>query len=494
MTTDNQHGPNRRRFLQGAIGTLLAGALLGKPAGRASAGAPAAGPLGSEVPSTGALPYRIGAASVDITPTWRTMLAGFEHRTKPTTGVVQPIHARAFVIDDGTRKVVYVNADICYWESCNKPYRIIGPIREALGKKHGFKPDEILLVATHNHSGPVMGDERFRKLLVDRTIEVVGRAVAAERPARLFFGRGSCGIGVSRRGTDMNGDDLWEINPYGPRDPEVFVLKAVGADGRPFAVTFNYACHPTTIGTDEICGDYVGYAQSEMEKRLGGATALFLQGTAGDIKPDYHAPADRFNFIAPRLCTPDVPVRFGTTLADEVTKVLAAPMEEITGAIRVGRAAVELPVLTGWTGMNQIETDSKPDPARPFSGPTRRMARMARRMFDSMDEAGNYKLTQAAEASVVRIGDKFVNVGFAGEVCTPIGLRVKDQLRGKNVMVTAYTNVYIGYIPGQSQLAAGGYEVFNNYNSLPYSPEAEDVLVCAAMGLVKALDSGKQQQ
>ncbi|MRR10508.1 hypothetical protein EG831_10650, partial [bacterium] len=411
---------------------------------RASAESPVASPLGFETPTaqSAALPYKVGAAVVDITPTWRTMLAGFEHRTKPTVGVYQPIHAKAVTIGDGRKKVVYIIADICYWDSCNKPHGIIDSIRTALKKQHGLESNQIIMIAAHNHSGPVLGDERFCKLLVKKTIEVVGEAIKNERPARIFFGRGSCNVGISRRGTDMNGDDTWEINPYGPRDPEVVVLKAVGADGKPIAVTFNYGCHPTTIGTDYIGGDYVGYAQVEMEKRLGGIPALFMQGTAGDVKPDFHTPADRFNFIGPKNCTPDVPERFGMTLADEVTKVLAAPMEEIAGPVRYGHTVVELPVLSAWTGTNQIETDNKFDPAKPFSGPTRRMARMAKRMLASMDENGKYKITQSGEVCVVRIGDKFVNVSLAGEVCSPIGLRIKDQLRGKNVMVTTYTNTY----------------------------------------------------
>lgn len=107
-----------------------------------------------------------------------------------------------------------------------------------------------------------------------------------------------------------------------------------------------------------------------------------------------------------------------------------------------------------------------------------------------MDANGNYKVTQPAELHVVRLGDKFIHVCLPGEMCSPIGLRIKDELRGNQVLVTAYTGPYIGYFPGQAQLAAGGYEVFSNSHHIPYSPEAEDILIYAVMRTVKTLMPG----
>ena len=79
-------------------------------------------------------------------------------------------------------------------------------------------------------------------------------------------------------------------------------------------------------------------------------------------------------------------------------------------------------------------------------------------------------------------------VGLPGEMTTPIGRRVKGQLRGFNALVTGYTNHSIGYFPAAYQIIEGGYEVFRNPTMHPYSPEAEDMLIGLAMDLHAAAE------
>ncbi len=131
------------------------------------------------------MPYRIGAAEFDITPTWRTMLTGFEHRTKPTDGVYQPIYVKCLALDDGRNSVVYLDAETTYWDSGDRSWGIIDAIRKAVRQKHGIEPDRLIMMATHNHSSPVLGDERFRQYLVEKSIE-------ARRPALAAGARRAC--------------------------------------------------------------------------------------------------------------------------------------------------------------------------------------------------------------------------------------------------------------------------------------------------------------
>ena len=483
-------GSSRRRFIQETLGTLVATSVLAKLVDGEKLSAAEPAPIRTEplVSKAASLPYLIGVAEADITPTWPVKMAGFAFRgDKLSAGVYQPLYTRAISIDDGKNKIVYLMADICFWDNRNRPEGIVEGIRAGLKNNHGLSPEQVVMVATHTHSGPVLSDAKFKPLLIEKAIQVVGDALKSARPARLFFGRGKTEIGIARRGRDVNGDGVWEINPYGSHDREIVVLKAVDHAGRPIALTFNYGCHPTTMGTQMIGGDYAGFAQLEMKKRLGGAPALFLQGTAGDAKPNNPDPDNRFLFLSPTKATVDQPEAFGKQLADDVSRVLAAPMNEITGPIRFGLVTTELPFLSAWKGNQMIETDANADPAKPLSGPRRRMARMARWTLDSMNENGEYHATQKSDIYVVRIGDAFIHVGISGEACSPIGLRLKDQLRGCEVMVTGYTGLMNGYIPGQSQLSAGGYEVFTNPRRLPYSPEAEDMLVCDAVNLVQTI-------
>ena len=48
---------------------------------------------------------------------------------------------------------------------------------------------------------------------------------------------------------------------------------------------FGYACHNTTLGFYQFCGDYAGFAQQYLQAAHPDATALFVQGCGGDQNP-----------------------------------------------------------------------------------------------------------------------------------------------------------------------------------------------------------------
>ena len=48
---------------------------------------------------------------------------------------------------------------------------------------------------------------------------------------------------------------------------------------------FGYACHNTTLGFYEFCGDYAGYAQQFLQEDYPGATAMFVMGCGADQNP-----------------------------------------------------------------------------------------------------------------------------------------------------------------------------------------------------------------
>ncbi len=113
----------------------------------------------------------------------------------------------------------------------------------------------------------------------------------------------------------------------------------------------------------------------------------------------------------------------------------------------------------------------------------RRWLRLAELIRDSVNPDGSFKNPQPVELFVNRIGTRFVHVGMSGEPCAGIGLRLKDQLRGLQVMVTGYTNFSSGYFLAAGQIVEGGYEAFyGSPKGVPLSPEAEDVYINNANG------------
>ena len=80
----------------------------------------------------------------------------------------------------------------------------------------------------------------------------------------------------------------------------------------------------------------------------------------------------------------------------------------------------------------------------------------------------------------MRFGNALALVTLAGEMTVEHGLRLKRELgpRVDNVMVLAYTNDIVGYVPVRRQIPEGGYEVWASQQywkrTGPYVAETED--------------------
>lgn len=255
------------------------------------------------VRTAGALPLRpdlsAGASSVDITPPVGVPLAGYGGAArrlfppdllnrypyafwfKPSTGVHDPIMARALVLQSGERRMLWVAVDLVGVDR-----EMVAALRTRLVAA-GLRYDAILLSASHTHSGPgaFARSELFGFIALDRPVPAVrehflgGMTRAAQEadrakvPARVGIGSGEV-TGVIRSRVGL------------PLDPEVGVLKVVGLDGKPLALLWNYAIHGTVLGKGNrwLSGDVTGAASGELERALG-VPALYTNGAVGDVSP-----------------------------------------------------------------------------------------------------------------------------------------------------------------------------------------------------------------
>ncbi len=232
-------------------------------------------------------------------------MAGWIRPSEPARGgLAADLWARALALEDkqGHRRVL-VNADMHIFTR-----RLHREIVEAARKRFDLEQSELMLIATHTHSGPALPegfdpiiswglDEReMRKLrsaadrIRDQTLDAMARALSGLRPARLSFGRGEARFGVNRRVHRGDGEYVFGAIPEGVADPDVPVLLVESPKGAPLAVVFTYACHNTTIrngheGFYRYHPDYAGVAAEQIEKQLPGATAIYVTGAAGEVDP-----------------------------------------------------------------------------------------------------------------------------------------------------------------------------------------------------------------
>ena len=89
-----------------------------------------------------------GCAKVNITPPLGITLIGSQG--KPSDSVMDDLYAKAMVLSDGHNTVAIVSADLLY----TPLEEITDPVRTIVHEKLGIPKQNIMVCATHTHSGP----------------------------------------------------------------------------------------------------------------------------------------------------------------------------------------------------------------------------------------------------------------------------------------------------------------------------------------------------
>src|SRR5579875_2205019 len=222
--------------------------------------------------------WKAGVAVQLITPEQSMWLAGYANRNKPAEGKLGELYVKALALEDPHGgQLVLLSSDLV-----GIPRSLSEPVAQEVSKRTGLPRERLMLTVSHTHSGPVLRDslhtmydmppEEAAKIgpytdkLKGWMIDVILRALADQKPARLSFGKGTARFAVNRRKPTAKGF-INAANPEGPVDHAVPVLRVDGPDGRLRAVVFGYACHNTTLQGYQWCGDYAGFAQQYLEEK-----------------------------------------------------------------------------------------------------------------------------------------------------------------------------------------------------------------------------------
>ena len=423
--------------------------------------------------------YRAGVGRADITPEGPIRMAGYGNRNKPSEGVDAQLFARALALHHGDGPpLLLVSADIIGF-----PRVIAEDIAGRLHEKFKLPRANILLVATHTHTGPIIGYnlrgmfalkgkdaeavEKYAKLLVNRVVAAAADALGKSEPVTLSFGRGKATFAANRRVFKPNGVQFG-VNPEGPVDHEVPVLRLDDAKGKVKAIVFGYACHCTTLGGDHyrIGGDWAGYATEYLERAHPGATALFVTGCGGDANPE---PRGKLAFAR----------QHGLEIAGAVSRVLTAPRTAVDGPCKAVFERVDLPLAKPPT---HAEFEKRLKDKNVF------IQRHARRFLDMLDREEKLPESQPCPVQVWQFGKDLTLVALGGEVVVDYALRLKRELKGANLWVAAYANDVFAYVPSARILLEGGYEADFNliYYGLPgrFRNDVEEVLIRQVHALV----------
>lgn len=422
--------------------------------------------------------WKVGLAHVKITPERPVMMSGYASRTRPFDKVTADLYAKALALEDSAGHLaVLVTTDLLGLQAA-----VAEPVCERLAAQAGLKREQILLGASHTHTGPALGfgqqlsdtvdagdaqrTAEYTRWLQDRLVEVVRQALAKREPARLSFGTGVATFVMNRREFTPNGVILG-VNPRGLADRSVPVLRIDSPDGKPRAVLFGAGTHNTTLGGDcyEICGDYAGFAQAFVEERHPGVQAQFLLGCAGDSNP------------YPRG-TMDIARGHGTTLGQEVCRVLGGKLQPVRGPLRLAFDRVALPLQPPPPRAELEKQAARKGGYQPW---------VAKQMLAALDRGEKPPTEYTCPVAVWQFGNDLTLVGLSGEVVVDYVALLEKALGPLRLWPAAYCNDLFGYLPSARVLSEGGYETRGLYYGGIglFDPRAQDVLVAKVRELAE---------
>ncbi|MBI1784768.1 neutral/alkaline non-lysosomal ceramidase N-terminal domain-containing protein [Candidatus Sumerlaeota bacterium] len=394
--------------------------------------------------------YKAGVGRAVITPKQDMWLGGYAARKEPSNGKLHDLFAKALVIqDENGAKTAIVTTDLL-----GIPREIGQKIAAGAAERFGLPRERLLINCSHTHSGPAIRgnldmyplDEAQTRLVNGYTdalpgmiLDAIADAMKRIEPCRIYYGIGRADFAANRRRYTPDGI-AGGVNPIGAGDHDVPVVKVVDQFGGVKAVLAGYACHNTTLDIQQFNGDYAGFAQIYLEKRLPGAAAMFVQGCGGDQNPE------------PRRKI-ELAEKYGEELGRAAMRVMAGKMREIRGPIRAAYKEIALP-LSAPPPREEIEKDLKGDMYH---------SRRAKALLKTLDENGKLETAYPYPIQILEFGDAKIGAGLivvalGGEVVVDYSLRLKHELGRERTWVAGYSNDVMAYIPSWRILKEGGYE------------------------------------
>jgi hypothetical protein len=438
---------------------------------------------------TVAPPLQVGVAEIEITPPIGYRMDGY-FTERLSTGVKDPLKAKALVFQQGNTKVALVVCDLI-----GVPQSLTTEVRALAAARTGIPVAHIAITATHTHTGPLFSGERARvfseqaaakygsdplagvkypETLRDRLVEVIAAASADVSPATLdFVGGTEDRVSFNRRyhlkdGTVAMNPGISNPNVLraaGPIDPDLpFIL--ITKDKTPVGSLTVFAMHLDTVGGTEYSADYPGHLAYELRREFGEKfISVFGTGTCGDIN-HIDVSGRRRNdarLIGQQIAVSALSARPRQPLASPSLAALSArltlPLRKVSDA-QVAAARANAPKIGGkeLPFLTQVETVSTLDLAR--RGPT-------------LD----------AEVQVVRLDRDLAIVLLPGEVFVELGLAIKQASPFKHTLVIELSNDNPAYIPTEKAFKEGSYETVNSR----IAPGGGERLAAEALRLLKTL-------
>jgi len=451
----------------------------------------ACGPM-APVAVAGEPVFRAGACAIDVTPTTLPVIVNGGMTERTADKVVDPLHARCLVLDDGRMQLAIAVVD-----NCLIPRALLDQAKAKAAARTGIPVERLLVSATHCHSAPsvcpVLGtgaEAAYAGYLAGRIAEGIAEAHRRLQPARVGWAVDKdpanvfCRRYLMKPGTARTSpftghtDDQCQMNPgyqnpnavrrTGPVDDAVSVLSIQSRDGRPVALLANYSTH--YAGAPALSADYFAVFAEKIAEKIGapeGFVAMMSNGTSGDANCcDFDHPRRAFDRFSVGEDTAAAALRAYRHIAYRNWVPLAMQERLLTLKVRMPTDG-EVAEAKAFIEANCKGRSPKGLP-EVYAWETVHLSRMPP--------------TRELRLQILRIGD----LGIAAipcEVYGSTGLRLKAKSPLTPTFTISLANGCEGYIPPPEQHELGGYTTWRARSSC-LEPEAEPRIVACLLEML----------
>ena len=449
-----------------------------------------------------------GSAQVDITPKMGTFLSGVPAKRRPAEILLDPVFAKALVLDDGEQRLCILTLDLLVarkeWDD---------RIRNGAKERFGLDPDAVMVHTMQNHGAPSMGvvdlnldpeyippglpwlvtaDDEYPPYVVERSLEAIGLAMENMQPVRVGIATGvENSVTFNRRvvmrdGTGENGLGGRPLTDAayceGPIDPELGVVSFTTESLRPVAFLLHHTCNAVhDFPMRCVTADWPGAWSRRIRERYGDyCVPLVINGCCANIHHD--------DFLNPNYI--DTTERMGAKLTEATLPVLKRLVYQDDSRLDYATRVARLPLRK----VPEHELAAAKALLEEYPQPTWKEGQEgSEALWDWMYAVSKLNLDKLFQKDpkfdfgiqVFRIGD-FALVGLNGTAFVEAQLRLKMESPTGRTFVASNANGYVGYVPTPGALKRGGYETVTGTNS-KFVPEALDMIADSAVELLESV-------
>ena len=366
--------------------------------------------------------FQAAIAVRDVTPQKMLAVSGGIGPSEPVKKIIGKLTVRTLVLADVDTKVA-----ICSTDFLGFPGVLCDKVRAQV---KGIPPENILIGATHQHSGPDCYGFRNEKGETAADLEYLDGVCRKLADAINEANQKLQAVGVKIATDNARGKIAYNYYAEKLYDPRCHVMQFINRDGKAVATLVNYACHPEVIGPDQqiMSPDFVGPLYDRIELR-GGGVGIYMNGALGGM-----VTADCRGANGRDIQRWDECVRIGNLLADESLRIVKAAVIQKDPDLYCGSKTLKLPI----------------------DNPLMRMILNTSPLGLSVKVDDQYRI--ATQLNVVNLGNAQM-LTVPGEALPNIGYYLKRKMHGRHNFLLGLTNDAFGYI-----LTKVDWNSFERYN------------------------------